>query len=354
MGRKVTIQDIADALGISRNTVSRAFNNSETVSDSTKSKIFQKASEMGYKQFLFPTLSEDFTTEITTEPTQANEIALFTHSFPGASHFGTKLLDSFQQKIGEFGYKLSVYLIRDNEIEQLTLPANFHQKHTAGILCMELFSDTYSNFLCQQGIPLLFIDTILNRGDFNLQSDVLYMENKTSVYCMLKSLIDAGYKNISFVGDRFNCHSFYERWNAYCAVLSDNGLPINYDCCILEPDSMPYGDSNWVSQQISNMPSLPDVFFAANDYLAISTLKALKQLGYSVPNDVLLCGFDDAPEAMIVEPALTTVKIPSTTMGFIAAEQLLTRIAHPDMAYRTTYVKTDVIHRESTKRRTHI
>jgi len=348
MNNKVTLQDIADALGISRNTVSRALNNASTVSGSTRNKIFQKATEMGYKQF---TLASSFS-DSTSVPSigTANEIALFTHSFPGNSHFGTKLLDSFQKKIGELGYKLSIYIIRDYEINQLCFPMNFNQEHTAGILCLELFSESYSKFLCQQQLPLLFVDTVFNHNDLNLQADLLYMENQTSVYLMLREFISNGYKNISFVGDRFHCHSFYERWKTYCAVMADHNLSVNIANCILDPDSSPYGDTDWLSNRIKMLPTLPDVFFCANDYLAIATLKALKQLNLSVPNDILLCGFDDAPEATIIDPTLTTIRIHSRSMGFTAAELLLSRILHPDMPYRTTYVKTDIIYRDSTKR----
>lgn len=346
MNNKVTLQDIADALGISRNTVSRALNNTGSVSDSTRNKIFQKATEMGYKQF---TLVSPFSAPSSTPPSgSANEIALFTHSFPSTSHFGTKLLNSFQKKIGDFGYKLSIYLIRDYEIEQLCFPMNFNQEHTAGILCLELFSESYSEFLCKQHLPLLFVDTVFNHNDLNLQADLLYMENQTSVYLMLRDFINNGYRNISFIGDRFHCQSFYERWKAYCSAMTNHNISVNVDNNILDSDSSPYGDADWLSRRIKMLPALPDVFFCANDYLAISTLKALKQLNLSVPDDVLLCGFDDAPEATIVEPTLTTIRIHSSSMGFTAAELLLSRISHPDMPYRTTYVKTDIIYREST------
>lgn len=348
MSNRVTLQDIADALNISRNTVSRALNNPGTVSDETRNRIFQKAVEMGYKQSLLASsLKEDSSAP---PPGGANEIALFTHSFPDSSHFGTRLLDSFQQKIGTFGYKLSIYLIRDAEMEQLRFPRGFHSEQTAGILCMELFSEPYSAFLCEHGIPLLFIDTIYDRGDLNLQADMLYIENRTSVYSMLKNLIDEGCRNISFVGDRFHCHSFFERWQAYCTVLADHDIFLSNNNNILDSDSNPYDDVEWLSRRIRELPSLPDAFFCANDYLAVCMLKALKYMNLSVPNDVLLCGFDNAPEAVILEPSLTTVKVPSSAMGFIAAELLLSRISHPDMPYRTTYVKTSVIYRESTKK----
>ena len=60
MKKKVTIQDIADALGISRNTVSKAINNSEGLAEATKEKILQKAVEMGYKQFSYVSAAASF------------------------------------------------------------------------------------------------------------------------------------------------------------------------------------------------------------------------------------------------------------------------------------------------------
>jgi LacI family transcriptional regulator len=96
------------------------------------------------------------------------------------------------------------------------------------------------------------------------------------------------------------------------------------------------------------LPQLPQVFFCANDFLAIPALKALRKLNYSVPGDILLCGFDNSIESQIIEPALSTINIPSHSMGYIAADLILSRIEFPDMPYRTTYIKTNVLFREST------
>lgn len=350
--KRVTLQDIANELGLSRNTVSKAMNNTGSIAEETKKKIFKAAAEMGYKEFAqlpeilpVPKASTIFATQ------DSKEIALFTHSLLGSSHFGSKLLDSFQKKIGEFGYTLSVYMIRDYELEHLVYPANFNSERCAGILCLEIFSEPYSRFLCNQSIPLLFVDTVVNHFNLNLAADLLYMENKTSTYIMLKSIIDQGYKNISFVGDYNHCQSFYERWSAYCQVMTDQNIAVQREACILEDDSSPYHDVAWLSNRIRLLPSLPDAFFCANDYLAICMLKALKALNLSVPSDIMVCGFDNSPEATIIEPSLTTVKIPSSAMGFAAAEMLLSRIGHKEMPYRTTYIGTDVIYRGSTKRK---
>lgn len=346
MSKKVTIQDIADELGISRNTVSKAINNTGSIAEATKIKIFKKASEMGYKQFSL--LSPVQNIVPTNLSTLNKEIALFTYSLIGSSHFSAHLIDTFQHKISEAGYKLSIYLIRDSEIDNFTLPANFNADNTDGIICIELFSQSYSQFLCEQNIPTLFVDTVTNMKDLVLNSDILYMENHTSVYIMLKKFIEHGKRNISFIGDRYNCQSFYERWQAYCDVLTDYSIPVKLENCIIDSDSCPYSDTDWLSQKINLLPSIPEVIFCANDFLAISAMKALKKLNISVPNDVLLCGFDNSSESKIIEPSLTTVNIPSKSMGYIAADLLLSRINSSDMPYRTTYIKTDVIFRDST------
>lgn len=346
MKKRVTIQNIADELGISRNTVSRAINGTGSISIKTKDKVIKKAVKMGYNQFsIHPLVQEN----IISTSVSNKEIALLTHSLIGNSHFCSSLLNAFEKKISKQGYRLSIYTVGDIEIDSLLFPANFNYDNTVGIICIELFSKVYSEFLCTQGIPTIFIDTAANISDLNLASDILYMENHDSVYIMLKEIIEKGYQNISFVGDRFNCNSFYERWKGYCDVLSDHNIPVTPSNCILDNDSYPYTDPDWLSKRITSLPKLPEVFFCANDFLAISTLKALKKLNYSVPKDVLLCGFDNSIESQIIEPRLSTVNIPSFSMGHIAADLILSRIEFPDMPYRTTYINTNVLLRESTR-----
>jgi LacI family transcriptional regulator len=346
MGKRVTLQEIADALGMSRNTVSRALNNSGSVSAETRNKISQMATAMGYKQFNM-VAEGDFPAADRYTAAGKTEIALFTHSFPGASHSGTRLLEAFQNRIDKLGYKLSINVIRDIELENLALPANIDLDNIAGILCLELFSARYSSFLCSRNIPILFVDTPLLQN-CSLKADTLFMENTSSVHRMLSTLIAGGKKKISFVGDRFHCQSFYERWQGYVGALTDNALTPDTSLCILDDDNFPYHDISWLSDRIRSLRQMPQVFFCANDFLATCVIKALKQLGTEVPSGALVCGFDNAPEATIIEPALTTVKIHSSSMGYTAADLLLSRIATPNMPFRRTYIETDVIFRQST------
>ena len=112
MNKKVTIQDIADALGISRNTVSKAINNSEGLADSTREKILQKAIEMGYKQFSYAgSIAIPRNSTLPTVRPGASgyqgEIALLTGSFLTHSHFASLILDKFQREISQLGYTMN-------------------------------------------------------------------------------------------------------------------------------------------------------------------------------------------------------------------------------------------------------
>ena len=112
MAAKVTIQDIADALGLSRNTVSKAINNTGILADATRDRVLKKAAEMGYKQFSYVSdlvkNEEDLLAQVPSEP---REIALLTTKFLGDSHFSSTMLDKFQREISQLGYSLSMHRV---------------------------------------------------------------------------------------------------------------------------------------------------------------------------------------------------------------------------------------------------
>lgn len=341
--KKITIQDIANELGVSRNTVSKALNNTGSLAEATKLKIIQKAIDLGYKQFAYMNSTSNNLSKAVNK-----DIALLTCSMPTGSHFGSNLLSGFEQKISTEGYRLQMYMIRENEINSLSLPVNLNVESISGIICIEMFDENYSKFICDLGIPTIFIDSSASKESYPLEADLLLMENSQSVYNITKSLIDNNKNNLSFVGDIYHCQSFYERWNGYCNALLDSNIPININNSIIEEDNNPYDNVQWLSDKIAQLPVLPDAFICANDFIAIDVIKALKYNNISIPDDVLVCGFDDSAESRIIEPHLTTVHIPGLEMGDIAADLLLSRIENPSIPFRTTHVRTSIEYRAST------
>lgn len=338
MEKKVTVQDIADALGLSRNTVSKALNNTGILAEETRKKILVKAAEMGYRRFIY--LSQP-----SSESTEIKELALITQNMPYGSHFGTYALNTFQEKISRNNYRLSMFPVRDTEIASLQLPLGFNKEKTSGILCLEMFDPEYIEMLDTLDIPLLFIDTAADTDMTRIRADFLLMENHLSIFNLTDTLIQNGFRTFAFAGEPEHCRSFNERYQGFMHALSVN---------MLTPATSQFtGRTVFDSPQnleeaVNRMIQLPDVFVCANDFVAIDLIHALKRHGIRIPEDVLVTGFDNSPESRIIEPHLTTVDIPSSKIGYIAADLLLSRIKEPDTPYRIMHVRTTPKFRAST------
>jgi len=346
--KKVTIQDIADALGISRNTVSKAINNSDGLAEATREKILQKAVEMGYKQFSYvAALSGGISRPVPADPSEfpaaAGEIALFTTNLSMQSnHFAVPMLDRFKQELSQLGYTLNIYKADHENLSQLTLPAGFDRKRASAILCIEMFDRAYDEMVCGLGLPVLFVDGPNKRFGDSLPADQLYMENTAGITKLVNEMVGKGIKKIGFIGDYEHCQSFFERYTAFRSAMTLAGIPVNEAFCIklTSPD---------MDAPLAALPELPDLFICANDFIAVDTMQSLRKLGKSVPGDILLSGFDDAPESRIMTPALTTVHIHTQIMAFTAIHLLQTRMREPSLDYRTVYTATELICRDSTR-----
>ena len=338
---KITIQHIADSLGLSRNTVSKALNNNPAIPDDTRNKVIKKAVEMKYKQFTFAD-SEIFTAKNT------GNIALLTSNMPNNSHFGTLLLSGLEKKISSEGYNLSIHIVRESDIETRTLPNNFEITKVAGVSCIEMFDSQYSELITGLGLPAIFIDCAADIVYPDFKADLLVMENEHSTYSITKKLIDNGHTRIGFVGDYNHCKSFNERWVGFNRALIESKLQLDLSACIVGQDRYFVSESGWIDKQLDEMKALPSAFVCANDFIAVGVMKSLRNKNVKIPDEIVIFGFDDSPESRIVEPPLSTVRIFNNGMGITAAEMLLSRIKDPSRPYQITHVQTKPIFRDST------
>ena len=329
--KRVTMQDIADACGLSRNTVSKVYNGRGSVPEATRKMVLSKALELGYYQQ--PAADENL-------PAPGGNIALLTQHKLLSHNFGAFFITSFTNQICRSGYTLKIYEISPEEIAAKELPPHLKLEEVEGILGIELFDRDYLEMICSLGKPTVFVDGYARASMNLIHCDFVSMENVASEMAMVSSMIRGGARRIGFVGDYEHCNSFLERWIGYYMALSEAGLPVDRSLCILDEDSEAYGDTDWLLGKLNAMPELPDAFACANDYLAIHLITALKQMNLSVPTDVMVTGFDGSMEATVVDPPLTTARIPSTEIGSLAATLLSERIHSPDQPFRWTYVKT--------------
>ena len=349
MATRVTIQDIASELQLSRNTVSKAINNTGVLADATREKILRKAAEMGYKQFAYLPLFQEGaakTAGLSILPSDKREIAMLTTQFLSSSHFSSMMLDRFQSEIDHLHSGMTIHRISPIELKEKKLPSSLNIQRTAGIICFEVFDYDYAQMLCDLDVPLLFVDTPVMDMRPPLKADRLYMENRIEIQNAVAHMVQRGKKRISFAGDKNHCQSFFERYMAYKDAVEYFGLTEGLSTC-----AMPSGQQNYpvsLYETIRRFKTMPDAFVCANDFVAMDLVKALNELGYSVPDDIWVCGFDDSQEASYFAPRLTSIHIHGQIMGYTAANLLMTRIEEPSLNYRTVYTETNLILREST------
>lgn len=339
--KRVTMQNIADACGLSRNTVSKIFNGRGAVPDATRKLVLQKAQELGYGQF----------PEESPAPPEnvGGNVALLTDHKLLSHHFGARFITSFTDSICRSGYMMQMYEISHEEIAARKLPPHLNLADTAAILCIELFDKAYQDMVVALDIPCVFVDGYANVSHAIMDCDFVTMENLAAVIAMTNRMLAAGAARLGFVGDKNHCDSFSIRWNGFRAAMSAAERVVEPALCILAPDGPEYGDAEWLLRRLEAMPTLPDGFVCANDYLAIHLMAALKRLGLRIPEDVMVTGFDGSPEAEVVEPRLTTARIDSVAIGRVAAALLLDRIQHPEKPFRRMITSSEPIWGDTTR-----
>ena len=332
--KRVTIQDIADKLGISRNTVSKAINNADGLAEATRERILQKATEMGYKQFSY--IRAQTASVVVPEVPRRGEIALLCGNVIAPAHFASLMLES------QLGYSLCTHRVERDDFARKSLPVTFDPEQALAVICIEMFDRAYDEMICALGLPVLFVDGPNKRDGIDLPADQLYMDNTTAITRFINDMLSRGKRRIGFIGDYEHCQSFFERYAAFrCAMLMSD-VPVDDRYCIktLEPEQ--------TSRALAGLAEFPDVFICANDSIADDAIYTLRKLGRSVPGDVLFCGFDDSPNSRIMTPALTTVHIHTQIMAYEAVHLLMSRIREPSLDFRIVHTQTDLILREST------
>jgi LacI family transcriptional regulator len=224
------------------------------------------------------------------------------------------------------------------------------QNKIDGILCIETFERKYIKHILSLNIPTVFIDAHVDSLDNNGNYDIVLMESSKSVTkALIKTINASGISHIGFVGDVNHCMSFKERFVGYQVALIESKIRYNPHYDILEPDEFPYGNINELSNIIKNKSYLPDCYVCANDFIAISMINSLNHLGYKVPEDIQVIGFDNTNEAKQFHIPLTTIDTNKNLLGKESIATLLNRIKYTENKNRLIYIKTTPIYRESTK-----
>lgn len=338
MKNAVTIQDLANALGMSRNTVSKALNGKH-VPTKTRNAVINAAIEMGYKGYKLAANSEGSLGQ--------KRFLILSSRLLMNINYHMFVLRGIEESLADYDVELLQFSIA-NSTSFKQLKRYLSTSKIDGIICMEFFHPEYISGLLELRQPLVFLDFPTNTASFRGCYDIILPESHDAVKNLCMQLIqEQKCKTFGFVGDYLHCRTFYDRFTGMKEALFLSELPVDLQYSIVHNDAMPY-EAEQLAETMKQMRHLPDCFVAANDYIALNLLRALKSMRIHVPKEVKVIGFDNIPEAKLASPALTSFNVNKSALGKQLISALLDRIANPTQANQIIYISSKTIARATT------
>lgn len=347
---KCTIKQLAEELNLSRNTVAKALKNSNEVSSKTKQRVLNKARELNYNNINKELFSESGDV---TSPSNVNNgsILFLTKTYAPDSEFWTAVLTGIESILSNAHYHLVIGIMSESDLKKMDFPTALKDPSIKGIILVEICDGAICNALLQYNLPIITVDLPKDYNPVLDMIDIVTMENKKNIHRIVNYLISKGAERFAFVGDIYSANvgrGFQERFDALQECLSDNHLELDRKHCLLTETPDEFQDFQIVVKKLQKMASVPDVFICGNDRTAIQLIYALQFLGYQIPKDVSVVGFDDIPASERITPSLTTIQTPKKYLGIAAARQMLERIQYPNSPHSYMEYETKLIIRDST------
>lgn len=340
--KAITIQDIANELGLSRNTVSNVLNG-KPMPAKTHQLVFDKAIELGYKSLNYASGKSEYL--------RNQKIMLLTSRALSNLNFFLAFVRGIETTVKKYDFELLQYTFNPkNPNAYKEFSTYVKALHLDGIICIELFEEKFIKDLLALDIPITFVDFPHMNVDISGKYDIVIMMNTDAVMKICSDQIKAHqYRKFGFVGDYRHCRGFYERFLGMREALFRHNLVYNPTYSLTFDDTFPYGNPKELKKELSLMKELPECFVCANDSIAISLIDALKQMKIAIPSQVAVIGFDNIAECRISDPSITTIHTDKEYLGRQALVTLLHRIKHPDEKNRIIYINTQIVYRDSTR-----
>ncbi len=331
MDKKVRMADIARQLGVSVVSVSKALSGQSGVSEQTRARILETASQMGY----VPLRTRD---RSPGPPNSGNIGVLVADQFFADNTFYSSLYRSLVSRSSECGYSTLLELVTQKAEAERALPVMVQRKKVDGLIFLGEIDRDYLHAVCSCGLPYVLLDFY----DEDLEVCSVTSDNVTGGYRLTKHLLDTGRDRIGFVGSVCSTSSITDRFLGYCKALYRADIRLRPDW-VLEDRQ---GRTAYIPLTLPE--DMPQAFVCNCDEVALRLIDALTKAGCRVPEDVAVAGYDDYHQDRPGFPPLTTYRVNTRQMGSAAINQLIRQISGEEAVSENIVVSGRIIQRRST------
>lgn len=335
----VTAKKLAELLGLSEAAVSMALNRKPGVSTATRQRVLNAAREHGYD---FSRLEEAPPASQTMKGTLYFIIYRKHGAVVADTPFFSQLSQGIDSGCKKHHYFLNVFYLDEDENtgERLQSMIRFDCR---GILLLgtEMQENDLAPFL-RLKLPLVVLDTYFE----TLTANYVLINNMQGAYLATDYLINHCKSQPGYLRSSYSINNFRERADGFYKAVRSHGLPTSRSLVHLLSPSLEgaYAD---MLEILDAGEETASCYFADNDLIACGAIRALRERGFRIPQDISVIGFDNMPVSAYAEPSLTTVHVPKQDMGEAAVRRLAHIIDFPEEAPMKLEISTQLIRRKS-------
>ena len=331
--KNVKMRDIAEAIGVSTVTVSKALGNKEGVSEELRKAIKDKAAELGYVYNPIPKSMLNG---------RVNNVGILVSKKFLVRGYDVyfQVYETIVEKLTEYGYFGLLEVLTKQKEFDCEKPRVLSESKVDGIILLGQISYPYIQMIEASGIPFVLLDFY---GSYEGVTSVI-ADNFYGSYLLTSYLIKKGHRKIGFVGNYRATSSIMDRYMGYLKSLIENEIDEKVqDYLIMDRDN------HNVNIELTFPKEMPTSFVCNNDEVANTLIGKLIQSGYKVPDDVSVVGFDNFDKNYSSQIGITTIEVDFIEMGKTAVDIILKKIQDPNYDPGRHLINCRMVIRDSVK-----
>lgn len=332
MGEKISMEDIAKELGISKVSVSKALSDKEGVSEELRNRVKEVANHLGYR-------INNSARSLKTNR-QFNIGILISEKFimdKEAYYFSVS--GEIIRRLDDYGISGIMEIINYQAEKNSIPPRVYNEKKVDGIIVLGQLKTEYLKMIEDINLPVVFFDFYVKDS----KTDSIVADNFFSGYALTNLLIAKGHRKIAYVGSIMATSSIQDRYLGYYKSLIENQISLNCDYVIEDRDEQ----GRFIELKFPD--ELPTAFVCNCDRVAYSLVNELRKIGKKIPDDCSVVGFDNSIFSTITDPQITTVDNNIDKMVSTAVKVIVKKIANPQRTYDRILIPGTIIERNSVK-----
>lgn len=334
---KVTMQEIADALGISRATVWKVFHNYGNVSPGLRSNVWDKAAELGY-------VKGGHGLEQFRQEKDRNVSAIV--SIPDSAAFSMKIIHSLAQELSLYNINLMYTYMPSSYSDEYRIPQMLYNNVVQGAVVLNIYDKRLTEGINGLSLPKVFVDVAQQINLRELSGDLVLLEGWDTMCQITESLVARGMTKIGFIGDIGQARTIYDRYEGFCRCMRERDLPVDKAFCLTHIEET-FSCEEEISIFLDSLTMLPEAFVCASNFIAHCLQLYFSRHRERVPEGIVVTGYDDSGTFADLSGLLTTASVKTEFLGKRIAKQIIYRMESGNAPYETIYVKPSVIERNS-------